>query len=1202
MENKNFISTNINMDESDLNKLSKTDLIKMILSLKADQSRTYKPRPPKPTPRRSVRDMVKDYEDNIRADYKPVPMPRTQINQVDKALKGYTKSYEIGIKNNKDPLEQLQNTRSAVKHHINALLDEIKGLKFVETLKITFKKVSNDEIIEKNAYFNSTPQTIINNLEVAGSLESSKQQILNKIAQWVSEGSGWTIQYVNNHYINTVKYQPMQGSSYIQLPHELRNSAKGLINLKNEDDECFRYCHIRHLNPQTKDPQRIKKSDKKYVSKLNYNGIEFPVATKHYNKIEKQNEININVFGYEDKQKYPIYVSKEKYDDHMNLLLITKGEKKHYVLIKDFNKFMFNQTKHKDRKHFCLYCLQCFSSERVLNNHRNNCIQVNGVQAVKMPDKDNNILKFNNFHKQQQVPFVIYADFEAITEKISGCKPNNDKSYTEAYQKHTDCGYGYKVVCCYDDQYTKPVQIYRGEKAVYKLMEKMLEEVNYCKKVMKTSFNKPLKMTKNNEDEFQKAKGCHICDKEYTDKDIQVRDHCHITGQYRGSAHQDCNLKLRINPEEIKIPVIFHNLRGYDSHFIMQEIGAIVKTHTYKNKKGEEKQMNINAIPNNMEKYMAFMLGNHLTFIDSFQFMSSSLDKLVSNLPAEAFKYTSEIFKGKKLNLMFRKGIYPYDYMDSFDKFNEKLPTKEDFYSILNNEHITDEDYKHAQNVWNAFKLSNMGEYHNLYLKSDIILIADVFENFRKTCMEYYKLDPCHYFTSPGLAWDSMLKMTDIKLELMTDIDMFQFIEKGMRGGISYIAHRYSKANNKYMNSYDKKAPSKYIKYLDANALYAFAMCQYLPTGGFRWLTKTQIDKTNLANYKENSKKGLILEVDLEYPKKLHDLHNDYPLAPEKVKVTTDMLSDYCKNIANKYKISTCLVHKLIPTLNDKKHYVLHYRNLQLYLDLGLKLKKVHRILEFNQSPWLKQFIDFNTEKRKNAKNAFEKDFFKLMSNAVYGKTMENLRKRVDVRLITDDKKLLKMASKPTYVSSKIFNNDLVAVNKIKETITLNKPAYVGMCILDISKTLMYNFHYNYIKKKYGDKAKLLFTDTDSLTYEIETEDVYQDFWNDKEKFDFSEYPKSSLFFDETNKKVVGKFKDEAYGIPITEFVGLRSKMYSYVKDNNKEGRTAKGIKKSVIKRTSHMRTIKKHYSRTNKCIIRLKLLEVKNINLVVMK
>ena len=214
--------------------------------------------------------------------------------------------------------------------------------------------------------------------------------------------------------------------------------------------------------------------------------------------------------------------------------------------------------------------------------------------------------------------------------------------------------------------------------------------------------------------------------------------------------------------------------------------------------------------------------------------------------------------------------------------------------------------------------------------------------------------------------------------------------------------------------------------------------------------------------------------------------------------MSNDMLSGYCKKIAEKYNISIGSVSKLIPTLRDKKEYVLHYRNLQLYLDLGLKIKKVHRVLEFNQSPWLKQYTDFNTEKRKHAKNSFEKDFFKLMNNNIFGQTILNLRKQVDVRLVTDEKKLDKLTSKPTYVSSKIFNENLMAVHKVKEVLTLNSPAYVGVCILDLSKMLMYDFHYNYIKKKYGDRAKLLFTDTDSLTYEIEAEDVYNDFWNDK--------------------------------------------------------------------------------------------------------
>ena len=261
-----------------------------------------------------------------------------------------------------------------------------------------------------------------------------------------------------------------------------------------------------------------------------------------------------------------------------------------------------------------------------------------------------------------------------------------------------------------------------------------------------------------------------------------------------------------------------------------------------------------------------------------------------------------------------------------------------------------------------------MGEYHDLYLGSDMLLFTDVFEDFRKTCLQYYKLDPCHYFTSPGLSWDAMLKMTNIKLELMTDVDMFQFIEKGMHGSVSDIANRYGKANKKYMKKYDEKAPSKYIMYLDANNLYDWAMSQYLPTGNFKWMSDKEIKQIDLGKYKADGKKGLILEVDLEYPHELHNLHNDYPVCPKKVKVSNDMLSGYCKKITNKYNISIGLVGKLISMLRDKEEYVLHYRNLQLYLDLGLKIKKVHRVLEFDQSPWLKQYIDFNTEKRKHTK------------------------------------------------------------------------------------------------------------------------------------------------------------------------------------------------------------------------------------------
>ena len=1076
----------------------------------------------------------------------------------EKAMRGFTRSYEIGLTNRQDPLIQLQNTRSVIKKNLLKFLNEMKGLKFNETLNIMFEKQNGDELIEKEAYFNAKPQTVTNDVEIAKLLQITQQQIVNKIQKWISKGSAWTIQSVDGHFINVVRYRPLRGSSYIPLPKELRNSAKGIINMKNNDDECFRWCHIRHLLPQKKDPQRIKECDKKYVEKLDYSGIEFPVSVKQYNKIEKQNNIRVNVFGYEEGQPYVIYVSKEKFNSCLNLLLITEGEVKHYCLLKNFNKFMYNQTKHKERKHFCMYCLQCLSSKEHLEKHKVDCIEINGEQAINMPGPGSKIA-FKNYRRKLPAPFVIYADFEAITEKVDEKAPQ--KSRTEQYQKHTACGYGYKVVCYYDDKFSKPTKIYRGEMAINKFINDMLAEVKYCQEVEMEHFSKPMEMTDEDKESFKRAEECHICKTPYKESDVRVRDHCHVTGKYRGSAHEKCNLNFQLTD---KIPVVFHNLKGYDSHFIMQEIGNIVKENAYFDKEGKKHEMSINVIPCNMEKYLAFMLGRHLVFIDSFQFMSSSLSNLVNNLPAEAFKHTGQVFQGVQLSLMIKKGVYPYDYMNSFEKFEDsRLPKKEDFFSILNNEHITDEEYQHAQNVWNEFGLSSMGEYHDLYLKSDILLLADVFENFRKACQEYYELDPAHYFTSPGLSWDAMLKMTNIELELISDVDMFQFIEKGMRGGISYIANRYGKANNKYMKNYNLEDASKYIMYLDANNLYGWAMSQYLPTGGFKWLTEEEVD---LSKYNDESEKGLVLEVDLEYPEELHDLHNDYPLAAEKIKVTEDMLSPYCREIAEKFKVKVGLVEKLVPTLLNKEKYVLHYRNLQLYMSLGLKLTKIHRALEFDQSPWLKPYIDFNTKKRAGAKNSFEKDFFKLMNNSVFGKTMENLRKRQDIKLITDEEQLLKWASRPSFISCKIFNEDLVAVHKTKPTLTLNRPAYVGMCILDLSKTLMYDFHYNYIKNKYGDKARLLFTDTDSLMYEIEADDVYQDFWKDKHLFDNSDYPKDSPFFDSTNKKVIGKFKDEAAGIPIVEFVGLRSKMYSYMKGNKKGSRTAKGIKKNVIK------------------------------------
>ena len=279
-------------------------------------------------------------------------------------------------------------------------------------------------------------------------------------------------------------------------------------------------------------------------------------------------------------------------------------------------------------------------------------------------------------------------------------------------------------------------------------------------------------------------------------------------------------------------------------------------------------------------------------------------------------------------------------------------------------------------------------------------MLCDVFEKFINTCLNYYGLDPCHYFSSPGLSWDAMLKMTKIELKLISDTNMHLFVEKGMRGGISYTAKRHSKGNNKYIENYDNIKESIFIMYFDANNLYRWAMTQYLPYANFKWMTKKEINNFDFGLIGENRPNGYILDGDLEYAGDLHDFHNDYPLAPEKLNINSDMLLKYFFSIVNNYGINVGEVNELIPNLGNKKNYVIHYRNLQLYISLEMKITKVHKILKLKQSDWLKKFVDFNTEKRKNAINNFEKSFFKLMINSVFGKTTENLRKRKNIRLI----------------------------------------------------------------------------------------------------------------------------------------------------------------------------------------------------------
>ena len=947
------------------------------------------------------------------------------------------------------------------------------------------------------------------------------------------------------------------------------------MSIRNRDNKCFLWSVLRYLHPREKNDCRLADL-RQYEHELNIpKGFTFPVKIRDITKFESLNPgiPGINVFSVsENKKFYPLRIAlRDDTKNTIDLFLYEEDGRSHYSLIKNFSRLFRSQITSRTNEpiQICKRCFTHFTKEELLIEHIKYCSS-NETVAVKLPPK-NTKLCFNNYHKQFPIPFVVYADFECFTKPMSSCCPNPEDSYTYNYQKHEPSGFCLYIKGIVPGITFEPILYTKTNSTddissifvskLAKVTNKIYNDF-YCRPI-------PLKLTPTEQESFNKAVECHICKKELLNDGgaDKVRDHCHFTGKYRGAAHDNCNLQCR---KPMILPVIFHNLQGYDAHLFIKQLSQIPGEPT--------------CIPSTEEKYIFFSkkikvdeyksrrtgemvsLYFEIRFINSFKFLQTSLANLVCNLQPDDFHNTKEIFR-ENVELLTRKGVYPYDYVSSNEKLSEtQLPPKEEFYSKLNDEDITDDDYQHAINVWNTFKCKTIRDYHDLYLKSDVLLLSDVFENFRKTCLKHYNLDPAHYYTSPGLAWDACLKETGQELQLLHDYDMLMMFEKGIRGGISHISKRYAEANNKYMKDYDPDEPSTYIQYLDANNLYGWAMSQSLPTHGFKWMKNLTIDtlmsildKANcsMTDPKEqggfggrHSRRGYIFEVDLECPPDLWTAHNDYPLAPEKMIVNG--------------------VEKLICHFKPRKNYVVHYRNLRQYLEMGMRITAVHRGISFNQSFWMEPYIRKNTELRKTAANSFEKGFFKLMNNSVFGKTIENIRKRQNIILVDDRKKAVKLTSRPNFDRATIFDKNLIAVHMKKTEVYFNKPVYVGQAILDLSKTLMFNFHYNYIQKKYKDRAELLFTDTDSLMYQIYTDDFYKDISHDIEtKFDTSDYPPNhpSGILTGVNKKVIGMFKDEVAGKQITYFVGLRPKLYSFKIEESKEVLKCKGINKNVVKK-----------------------------------
>ena len=1120
---------------------------------------------------------IKTFDEYFEECIKNKKIPKDTPSYLREALERAMKEYDQGLEKEKSALEDFANKYiiqgipgltpqdffDAIYKTLIDFFTYHRNIKAKLVLVCIMEKqtiqqnVGITNIEEVKAYFISDTHINLKSTNVKKLIKFFYTGVINHIELYTAKGSAWFFKEVDKLEIHTVEYNPTKGSSYIDLPKKIKDK-KAIINIKNNDDKCFLWCILRYLHPRDRDQERIGDL-KKYEFSLNTKGITFPMNVNKINQFEKLNpELpGINVFSVDDKNDiYPLREAKRDCKNSIDLFLYEEDGFSHYSLIYNFHRLIRSQkTVGGNGKLFiCKRCFSHYTKEELLDEHIKYCSK-NQTALIKMPEP-NKYLYFKNYHKKLPIPFVVYADFECFTKPMNTCSPNPKDSYNYNYQKHEPSGFCFYVKGIVNKKITPIIYTKTSEdEDISKVFVEKLTEVT--KGIYNDFYRrpKPLRLTNSEQKSFEEANICHICNCEL--KKDKVRDHCHFTGQYRGAAHNKCNLMCK-KPKVL--PVIFHNLQGYDAHLFIKQLARL--------------EGKLDCIPSTEEKYISFSktikVGEfkdcsgssfdvkfEIRFLDSFKFLQTSLANLVSNLQPGDFINTKHAFKSNT-SLLTRKGVYPYDYVSSLDKLSEtQLPPKEEFYSKLNDEHISDEDYKHAIRVWDTLGCKTIKDYHDIYLKSDVLLLADVFENFRKTCLKHYKLDPAHYYTSPGLAWDACLKTTGQHLQLLSDYDMLMMFEKGIRGGITHISKRYAEANNKYIKNYNPEKESTYIQYLDANNLYGWAMSQNLPTHGFKWMKNITMEKVDEIMEKANSsmnnlgKKGYIFEVDLEYPDNLWDKHNDYPLAPERLKVNG--------------------VEKLISHFKPRKNYVVHYRTLRQCLELGMRLTKVHRGISFYQSSWMEPYIRKNTELRKCASNNFEKDFFKLMNNSVFGKTIENIRKRQNIKLIDDRKQAVKLSSKPNFDRCTIFDKHLIAVHMLNTEVYFNKPVYVGQAILDLSKTLMFNFHYNYIKKKYHNKAELLFTDTDSLMYQIKTKDFYKDISSDvMDKFDTSDYPPNHKSGIPTglNKKVIGMFKDEVAGKQITHFVGLRPKLYSYKVEGEKELKKCKGIKKNVVKKS----------------------------------
>jgi hypothetical protein len=1112
--------------------------------------------------KRNQKTLLQELKQHIRSR----PELRTEVSTSSRsAIRNYINDLVIRTNENLPVQDILKAAKQHMKVHLERLIGEAlvtsrrqDGIRFAIIANVRYTTDSGNEMVLAHR---TKTRNITSIAEIVNVLNQSIADMHQRVEDRVNGPSSLRYLATESIILQSGLYKQHRGSSYMPLPAWIKNK-KACINIKNNDELCAKWCIAAFLHPATRDKERTSKY-KDFLNECKWDNIQFPMKVSSWDKFEEMNPlIAVNVHLAVDHELMPIRASK-RYEgrNEVNLLLIDSPDNSHYMLIQSLTRLLNSKNSNGTIIYNAKYCPRChsgFADEINLNEHRKTDCDRNKECKIVLPKKEKAFIQYNangtDIYKQVKLPYIIVGDTEALVKMVQGADSANTK--TKLLNQYEQMSFCFVII----NEMREVVKMYEycGPNAHLEYVKKLKEAEQWV--LAQYERKEHMNMSHADWRNHQNANVCYLCKKEFaegdwndkTDKNrplFKVRDHCHITGRYRGALHNKCN--FHYHNRWSKIPVYHHNGSGYDLHFIIPYLRKSFKE--------------VSVVSKSMEKFMCIN-ADKLQFVDSMSHITGSLDSIVSSLKEKGdhSKHFRILFKNlgvteEQAPDFLRKGVYPYEYMNSFDKLNEtSLPPIESFKSSLNNSVCSKEDYEYAQYIFKKY-CKTMRDYHNLYLRTDVLLLADVIEEYRELNIKTYELDPAHFITLSSLSWMNLLKSTKEKIELFHEKqeEMLLMIERGIRGGFSGIMKRYAIANG-----------NRIIKYFDANNLYGWSMSQPLPIGDYKWEDERTYTIESIMMLDDFGERGYTLDVDIYIPEHIHDYLKDFAPAPEKCIIQDDMLSAVARMLKQKHNILSDTSPKLIMSLRNRKNYVVHYRLLKKYIELGIEITKINRVLSYKQKRWIEPYVKYNADCRAKSTSKFEQNQYKNKSNVVYGKSMENVRKRTNIKIYTSNNAPSKTKMR-TYETHTTIGDDMVAIEFTKNKCNMDKPVIIGQTVLDLSKLHMYNSFY-FLKNRYPD-MQLLMTDTDSFILDLPKK-FNDDLANDEElksMFDCSKYKKDSPLYDNRNAGVMGKFKDELPNDEILEFVGLRAKMYSIRTTSTKMDKQhthAKGISKSCIK------------------------------------